>query len=76
MADARVLRELAEEVVCRSCGGSGWRLVMRKGRATFRRHGSCGAGGLRRARGNRLGPAMYASGRRALAADLEGTDAP
>jgi len=41
-------------------------LVMRKGKPTFRRHGACGASGLRRARGNRLGPAVYAAGRRAL----------
>ena len=52
--------------ICRSCAGSGWMLVMRRGRPSFRRHGTCGGVGLRRAAGNRLGPAMYQAGRRAL----------
>lgn len=33
--------------VCRTCGGAGYVLVMVKGKATFRRHGSCGGRGVR-----------------------------
>jgi hypothetical protein len=49
--------------VCRSCGGSGWRMVMRDRKPTFRCHGTCGGTGLRRACGNRLAPAFICIGR-------------
>ncbi len=57
--------------VCRICGGSGWRLVMRKGRPTFRRHGSCAGIGLRRAAGNRVGPAVIRASRAYLSSLAE-----
>lgn len=54
---------MTADAICRSCTGSGWRMVMRNRKPTFHRHGACGGTGLRRTRGNRIGPAVIVIGR-------------